>query len=109
MTDLLFALKKADQADRVKTFSAEFRELSDKLKETKAKIDEAVPPDEKVKEKVLKKYAPVLSIMLGNLDAELKRVNGMGLGKETGDKIVEVIRSYKTMEQLEPDPAGGKK
>lgn len=97
MNNIIFAYKKVQQPEHVKNIQSEVKELVDKLKENKTRLDEATPTDAKVKEKVLVKYADSLDSILSNVDAENKRVGQMGLSPEVFKMTNDVINSYKTL------------
>lgn len=99
INNVIFAYKKVQQAEHVKNVQSEVKELVDKLKENKTRVDEATPTDDKVKEKVLKKYSDSLESILSNLDTENKRVSSLGLSPEVYKMTDDIIKSFKTLER----------
>lgn len=100
LNELNFALKKIQDPDKSSGPIGEVREITNKLKEIKTQIDAAAPQDEKVKERVLKFYSPILEPILDNITEEQKRIRGIA-NVSLDPATAEVVQSYKTLERRE--------
>ncbi len=73
-------------------------DLADQLTTLRAKIDEAEPKDEKIKEKILLQYTPAYDVVLMNLN----NLRGMlktpdSAGATTLKKLGDAIKSYESL------------
>jgi hypothetical protein len=104
LNEMHFIFKKVKQKENVAGIQGELREISDKLTKIKAKIDEAEPKDEKLKEKILKSFSPLHEGILENIAAEQQRVNGMEpIGADAKQAVDKVMTEYKKLVRKDKD------
>lgn len=104
LNELHFVFKKVKQKENVAGIQGELREASDKLMKIKAKIDEAEPKDEKLREKILKSFSTLHEGILQNIAEEQKRVDGLEpINADAKQAVEKVLSEYKKLERKEKD------
>jgi hypothetical protein len=94
LNELRFAYEKVKTNENVQGAAAEIKEISNRLLQIKTRIEEATPADDKLKEKILKKYSGMFEGILMTLQFEQARVGAMGLDQDTQDVSQKVHKAF---------------
>jgi hypothetical protein len=100
LNELHFTYKKINNKLTAETGAKQIREVCQRLKEQKARIDEAEPNDEKVKQKVLDTLKVGLEPLLNNIKKELGRfekATAASIPAEILDQTKDLIREYEAL------------
>jgi hypothetical protein len=100
LNELHYTYKKINNKSTAETGAKQIRDVCQRLKEQKARIDEAEPTDEKIKQKVLDNMKVGFEPLLNNIKREQMRIareKGYSLPADVLDQTSNIIGEYEKL------------